>query len=1162
MSQFCFINNEQIHVQTYITQNNKQKITCQKGHELILVNGNKNIAHFRHKNSNDVGGNPMTLWHCEWQSHFPITETTYPKKQEQIKTRRADVVINDKKILEIQHSKCDKEEVDNRKHDYLLHGINIYWLIDGNQHIDVKILKFSNRVFLEFTSDYWKYESFKSYEYIFIDINSIIYKVYPNKVKSHMIDVENGKTKEEFIKSLINDCDIWDNEEPNQCNLFVKQQGAGNGKTHGIIKMLEDDDKSHYTNFIYITKQHSAKHIIKTEFETQKENFQYLKNIEITEKNKKYIIKYFNEKSKSNCQIIVSTIDSFTYSIGNKNHKHFDKFEGLIYSIIDGHIETKNCGSINFGGLNPKLNKATLLVIDEFQDPPEHYAKAIIQIMRNKYIDVFIVGDKLQSISNEKNAFTFFLENEFPLINTIKLEPINICRRFIHPKLVDFVNCMIPFKKYGLPEIKPYKEYVGEETNPLIFFTSNKKVTINNNINIIDETEKIMEYYKNEVNENNRFPEDFLIVTPFTAQNPLVDSLLLSINIYWQNKFTDEIEYMKNWKYNLNIDIDVNKYYRYAIFHKSQDGTSIDLSESEYSTRIVSCHASKGDGRKVVFIIGFNESALKIFSQKSNNLVYDSLFHVGITRMKEKLYIRYENNADEIAKKINKYRQPDIICEEIEPNIINNNYIKYNDIIKNSTDKSYELFVEHIINSTDLEVNIENNDNDEKRVVDMGNHIIRYSSLYINILLEIVNKEKTDQHSKLLTKQIIAILYNISNSDVTQVNNTKEYYTSLKCEEIPIIKISNKGKDYINYFNAILCIANHLKIKIKNLLNQNVQLMLCPLECIILNYMIEIIQNKEYSNINIVEIYDIVDLYNSAFNNDIIDGHQNCLCQKYFNKYNIQVTNKKIDSLKLYLFNHFEKINNIKNIMVVFHKKFPKINWLIHHYFSYNGNNNFKIGTKFNLIGYDENMVLITYINPQFNSLNYNNILINSIFDTYFINNIQKYDKEGKITPNYEKFNGKKVITCIFTLDQNEPYYIDWHDSITNNFDIIKNRIYFNIVEKYKLESGNLYYFYKYWKMFCPDNEKHPSNFIRFLKEKLQKIDNESSSRSLPKYIFDFIFQIEFEIENSKGKTKKELILTKYENYDYFVEKIEKKLHDSAKRYLGMNIDDDSDNDD
>lgn len=1177
MSQFCFINNEQIHVQSYIKQNNKQKITCQKGHELILVNGNKNIAHFRHKNSNDVGGNPMTLWHCEWQSHFPITEKIYPQKPTQIKTRIADVVINDKTTLEIQHSKCDKEEVDNRKHDYLLHGINIYWLIDGNQNIDVKILKFSNRCFLEFTFDYWKYESFKSYEYIFIDINSIIYKVYPNKVKSHMIDVETGKTKEEFIKSLINDCDIWHNEEPKQCNLFVKQQGAGNGKTHGIIKMLEDDDKIHYTNFIYITKQHSAKHIIKTEFETQKENFQYLKNIEITENNKKYIITYFNEKSKNNCKIIISTIDSFTYSIGNKNHKYFDKFEGLIYSIIDGHIESNNCGSINFGGVSPKLNKETLLVIDEFQDPPQDYAKAIIQIMRNKYIDVFIVGDKLQSISNEKNAFTYFLENEFPLINTIKLEPTNICRRFIHPKLVEFVNFMIPFEKYGLPEIKPYKEYVGEETNPLRFFIG---TGLTNNENIIKETDYILDLYKKEVNENNRLPQDFLIVTPFTTRNPLVDALLLAINIYWQNKFTDEIEYMKIWKNNINIDVDVdvNNYYRYAVFHKSQEGTSIDLFESEYSTRIVSCHASKGDGRKVVFIIGFTESALKIYSQKSNNLVYDSLFHVGITRMKEKLYIQYQNN-DNISKKINEYRQRDEINFEITPDINISNIIKYNDdIIKKNINETYTLFFEDIINVTTLTPIIENNDN--KLVVDMGNHIIRYSALFIHILLEIVNKEKNNTNSR-IKRQIIAILNKISDSDILQANNIKEYYKFFGFGDrvdcfgnrvetiddgpiIPIIKISNTGKDYIKYFNIIWDICHNLKVKLKKLVNTNEQLILCPLECIILDYMIEICTNKQYSKFNIVDIYDIIDVYNSAFNDFIMDQHKNCLCQKYFNKCNFQVTNKKIDSMKLYLLHHFEKIDNIKNTMLLFHKKFPTINWLIHHHLQYNGNDNFQIKDKFNLIGYDENIVIISYIKPQFNSLNYNNILVNSIFDTHMINNIKQCNKTGEITENYKRFNGKKVITCIFTLDQDNPYYIDWNDSITNNCDIIKNRIYFNIIEKYKLKFENLFYFYKYWKKFCPDKDKSPLNFINFLKETLDGDKNtpKDTPPKLPKYIYEFISQIGFEIENSKGKTKKELILTKYENYDYFVEKIEKKLHDSAKRYLGMNIDDDSDNDD
>lgn len=1075
MSQFCFINNEQIYVKDYINNNNKQNIFCQNGHELILVNGKKLKPHFRHKNSCDVGGNPMTLWHVEWQSYFPITEVCFSCKPNQIKQRRADVLLNEKKTLEIQHSKYEKEEIDNRKHDYNLHEIDIIWLIDGSKNIDVKILEYSNRVYLEFTSDYWKYESFKSYDYIFIDINSIIYKINPNKVKSHMIDVENGKTKEEFIESLKQDIDIWKNEEPEQCNLFIKQQGAGNGKTFGIIKMLEDDDKIHYTNFIYITKQHSAKHIIKTEFESQKHNFKHLKNIEITESNKKYIIKYFNEKSKKNCQIIVSTIDSFTYSIGNKNHTHFNKFEGLIYSIIDGHIETKNCGAINFGGLSPKLNKETLLVIDEFQDPLEYYAKAIVQIMRNKYIDVFIVGDKLQSITNEKNAFTYFLENEFPLINIIKLDQTNVCRRFKHPKLIEFVNFMIPFEKYGLPEIKPYEEYIGEELNPLIFFTSKKRIdstnkTAENEENIIKEVEKIMEYYENEVNENKRFPEDFLIVTPFTKNNPLVDALLLAVNIFWKNKFTNEPEYMKDWKDNVSID----EYYRYAIFHKSEEGSSIDLSESEYSTRIVSCHASKGDGRKVVFIINFNESAIKKFSQTSNNLIYDSLLHVGITRMKEKLYIRYENNNDDIARKINKYRQNDIICQEIKANININNYIKKNDVINNSINKSYDKFFETIIKGTNLEPIIENND--EKRIIDMGNHIIRYSALFINILLEIVNKEKTNKDSE-IKKQIIAILNNVCQSDITPVNDMKGYYKLLSKDiekEIPIIKISNKGNDYINYFNAIFDICSHLKVKIKNLLKNHEQLILCPLECIILNYMIQIVDEKEKSNINIVDIYDIFDLYNNSFESDKINGHDSCLCRKHFNKVQKNdVKNQKIDNIKLYLLKHFEKINDIKNIMSIFHEKYPQINWLMNHTVHYEGNNNFIMGGKFNIIGYDENIVIISYIKPQFNSLNYNEILVNSIFDTYLINNVKKYKKENEINENYKRFYGKKVITCIFTLDRNEPYYIDWFDAIKNNNEIIKDRIYCNIIEKYKLETSNLFYFYNYWRMFCPDSEKN-----------------------------------------------------------------------------------------
>jgi len=266
MSQYAFVNEKQIHINNY-TLDLKENIKCQNGHELIAVkNVTNRIPHFRHKNSSDVdGSNPMTFWHSEWQGLFPNTEQIYCKKEGQIKERRADVVLNANKILEIQHSPYDKQEIENRKHDYSLHGVEIIWLVDGNSGIDVKLLTSSNREYLEFTGEYWKYESFKCYDFIYIDIKSKIYKINPNYVKSHMIDVEKPKSKEEFINFLNNGIDIWCNDNPQQCNLYIKQQGAGNGKTFGIIKMLEDDDKCHYKNFIYITKQQEpemVKHLV------------------------------------------------------------------------------------------------------------------------------------------------------------------------------------------------------------------------------------------------------------------------------------------------------------------------------------------------------------------------------------------------------------------------------------------------------------------------------------------------------------------------------------------------------------------------------------------------------------------------------------------------------------------------------------------------------------------------------------------------------------------------------------------------------------------------------------------------------------------------------------------------------------------------------------
>ena len=66
----------------------------------------------------------------------------------------------------------------------------------------------------------------------------------------------------------------------------------------------------------------------------------------------------------------------------------------------------------------------------------------------------------------------------------------------------------------------------------------------------------------------------------------------------------------------------------------------------------------------------------------------------------------------------------------------------------------------------------------------------------------------------------------------------------------------------------------------------------------------------------------------------------------------------------------------------------------------------------------------------------------------------------------------------------------------------------------------------------------------------------------LPNYIDEFISNIAFEIQLSKGKTNKEKVLKNYDNDDYYSEKIEEKLDINVKRYLAIKIDDDDDDDD
>ena len=109
-----------------------------------------------------------------------------------------------------------------------------------------------------------------------------------------MVEIEKPILKCDFINALKKSEDPFTitNEKIYQITIYVKQQGAGNGKTYGIIQLINDNEEfktmyksekekinakevidicttTNYNIFVYLTKQHSAKHIIKCEIEDQ-----------------------------------------------------------------------------------------------------------------------------------------------------------------------------------------------------------------------------------------------------------------------------------------------------------------------------------------------------------------------------------------------------------------------------------------------------------------------------------------------------------------------------------------------------------------------------------------------------------------------------------------------------------------------------------------------------------------------------------------------------------------------------------------------------------------------------------------------------------------------------------------------------------------------------
>ena len=1162
-SQYAFVNKKCFSINEYLNNKNSfenQKLLCSNGHELILANGKIVKPYFRHKNSEDVGGFPMTEWHCKWQSNFPITEVEFKHKTNQLRNRRADIVLEEfKQILEIQHSKIESGEVNSRIKDYSLHEHTVKWIIDSQQSINIK--KNGERRILEFTSNYWLYQSFLDCDTIYYDIDGFIYQVKPALVKSYQVDVSEPKLKSEFIEALKTNTNLWENNEPPQCFLYMKQQGAGSGKTYGMMQMLNSDpDITHYKYIALITKQHSAVKVMLKEFEDQYSSNKLTNIIDLesslSKSGKQFIKKYKNTLTNKECILIFGTVDSFTNALGESAKNTGNKFDGIVQSIRDGTIKTTYAGVMNYASVNPILNKEMLIMIDETQDLTETYGEAFLQIVRSKYANLCVVGDRLQSLSFKENALTYLNHAEEAMMKVIKPDTTNIVRRFSDNNLIKFVNDLIPFEKYGLPKMVTESSHLIDDKKSLTVFTANKTIYADKSQedeDVIEAVQQIMDLFKKEVEANNRIPEDFLIVTPFTKKNPLVEALQIAINSYWKDIMENNKTYIENVKSKHDYwkNIDTNQYIRYAIFHKSEDGCSINTNESINATRMVSIHSSKGDGRKVVFVIGVTSSALQLFSQVSNNLIYDSLLHVAITRQKEKLYFRHEKNNDDINNRIEKYTT-DIILENTKFDILKKS-VKMLTITDKIQNFSFEEFFKKIISTTEVPPLLPETTN-KKLIIDMGDHNIRYGSIHMNILVHSSNHEYKMKLNT--TKQHFAILNEIKRAPIKTVNTWKEYYESLKKNNehkdgekdkknikfIPVLEFKSKNinQEYNEYYKIIIATMHHVREELE-CLGKSTLNYLCPFESVILYYMKESTQQGKYLALTMSDLYNIVDIYSKVFDSSA-KGHEYCKCKEHFlnNQTPLSKTEKEY---KEYLYNHFDRLEHVNNLLDKLDKEHPHINWLYDHPIGIGNKDKsqFYINKRKEIIGYNDTTVFNIYIKPQFNDLNFNNFLINSIFDTYILSNLEKESED------YKRFGNKKIISYVISLNKDDMYKVNWANIIHDKQDFIKSLLYEKLYEIFN--SKHEQYYNVFMGLINTMGEQRPQKFI-------EVCSNKFNEYGYPPYLYKTWASILSKLEDCDDKKEQYDILLKYQDKNTFIKLFDTKLKISLKMFLDINDDD------
>jgi hypothetical protein len=807
--------------------------------------------------------------------------------------------------------------------------------------------------------------------------------------------------------------------------IFINQRGAGNGKTYESIQLLcgNNSNFQHKQRFIYLTKMHSAKDVIFKELKEQ-ESSGKLTNLIISKNKidnnpayyKQYLASYTNTKTKIPINAIIGTIDSFTCAVASEKPEGANFFAQILENIINGNIKDK----IKYR-TNVTFDKSCLIIIDEAQDLQIEYLKAMSVLVKNHALDVYIIGDKLQSIFGENNIMTNMLGENPPDLD-VEFEinsGENIVRRFHNEGLSQLANKVVNFEKHGMGKITgicpgccEYGVHKNDQAYELFSVPEiYNEWTNSKNEALVDKClSDIIEYMRKEVEENKYLPEDFAFLFPVLSGNHFAHRLEERVQHFWVEMFSSSdykkmIQLSNNNKYDYWKKESDQFSYNYSHLHKSEEGKPINLSESIHSTRIMSIHAAKGTGTEVVFLLRATEEALKLFSCGDINIVYESLWHVAVTRSKQKLYIGLENYDDDIGRRFSDDDKQNLIPHL--PKI--KSLIKFKDLIKpenNTIYKDFCSFVPLCCCDMPYEENAR-----IRNVIDWNDHVYRFAIISITLLFAM----ESDPSNKGSISQIRKIMETISDAPTVLCYGYPNYYKNLKHLSkdikhnkrlqkdqkdqrrklfIPLLSFAGDSlSGYSKQAEKLSVLVGEIQVVIRQWLDgKEMDKKLNPLQYIIIYFMQEMCGKGLYSEISITNLFRLMEIYDPS-------------C--------------KPEAYKKMLQTHYESVEKVINLYKEFKKHLERltsnpVNYNISHVLIKDKNNLQLINT-YEIIGYNDDCVIYMMIKPQLTKLNYSDTSIEIMTKAYSVHLLD--DKTDISEKNYKKFANKPLCVFVFTLD-------------------------------------------------------------------------------------------------------------------------------------------------